>query len=149
MTQQEGTAGPLSRLRERVRVRARDLRQSSPDAERAVWQRLRNRQLGGYKFRRQHPVGGYFADFACVEAGLVVELDGSQHCTAEAAENDRLRTARLHESGFHVLRFTDREALVERDSVLTSILQWLTAHHPHPNPLPQAGEGVPPPRTDK
>jgi very-short-patch-repair endonuclease len=88
-------------------VRARDLRKSSPDAERALWQRLRNRALAGYKFRRQHPIGSYFADFAC-----------------------------------EVLRFTDREALTERDGVMARILDWLTTHHPHPSPLPQAGEGV-------
>lgn len=142
MTLNEGTAGPLSRARERVRVRAKELRQASPDAERALWQRLRNRQLGGYKFRRQHPISGYFADFACVEAGLVVELDGGQHFEADALEHDRRRTAKLNEAGFEVLRFTDREALIERDGVLARILDWLTARHPHPNPLPQAGEGA-------
>ncbi|HUG21783.1 endonuclease domain-containing protein [Piscinibacter sp.] len=142
MTPQASTASPLSRKRERVRVRARGLRQSSPDAERALWLRLRNRQLAGYKFRRQHPIGPYFADFACVEAGLVVELDGGQHVEAEAVEYDRCRTAKLNEMGFHVLRFNDREALTERDGVLAAILDWLTAHHPHPNPLPQAGEGA-------
>jgi len=142
MTQEQGTAGPLSRPRERVRVRARELRRSSPDAERALWQRLRDRQLAGYKFRRQRPIGRYFADFACLEAGLVVELDGGQHFEADAMEADALRTAELNALGFHVLRFTDREALVERDAVLSRILDWLTSHHPHPNPLPLAGEGV-------
>jgi len=142
MTQQDGTTGPLSRERERARVRARELRRSSPDAERALWQRLRSRQLGGYKFRRQHPIGVFFADFACVEAGLVVELDGGQHLGDEAMHRDARRTAKLHELGFQVLRFSNRDALVETDGVLTVILDWLTAHHPHPNPLPQAGEGA-------
>ena len=144
MAHQEATTGPLSRLRERVRVRARGLRQSCPDAERALWQRLRNRQLNGYKFRRQHPIGGFYADFACVEASLVVELDGGQHLTPEGLEQDRRRTAKLDEAGFQVLRFTSREALAERDGVMARILDWLTLHHPHPSPLPQAGEGANP-----
>ena len=67
----------LSRMRERagVRVRARALRQSQTDAEALLWRKLRDRQLLGLKFRRQRPVASYFADFACVEIGLIVELD--------------------------------------------------------------------------
>jgi adenine-specific DNA-methyltransferase len=123
-------------------VRARELRHSSTDAEHAIWQRLRSRQLGGYKFRRQHPIGLYFADFACIEAGLIVELDGGQHFEPDATRHDEARSGQLRESGFHVLRFDNRQALVETDAVLEHILRWLVAHHPHPNPLPQAGEGV-------
>ena len=133
---------PLSRLRERVRVRARGLRASAPDAERAIWQRLRDRRLDGYEFRRQHPIGRYFADFVCIEAKLIVELDGGQHFEPDAMQSDARRTADLNALGFQVLRFNDREALVERDAVLLQILDWLHIHHPHPNPLPQAGEGV-------
>ena len=142
MPQTSAPSGPLSRTRERVRVRARELRQTSPDADRAIWSALRNRQLGGYKFRRQHPIGAYFADFACVEAGLIVELDGGQHFEPGAIEADARRTRALNANGFHVLRFDDRQALVEREAVLTRILDWLHCHHPHPSPLPQAGEGV-------
>ncbi|MES2992059.1 MAG: DUF559 domain-containing protein [Pseudomonadota bacterium] len=123
-------------------MRARELRQSSPDAERQIWNALRDRRLDGYKFRRQHPVGRYFADFACVEAMLIVELDGGQHFEPEAIEADAQRTRALNADGFHVMRFDDRQALVEREGVLTVILAWLHLHHPHPNPLPQAGEGV-------
>ena len=123
-------------------MRARELRKTSPDAERAIWHAVRNRQLDGYKFRRQHPVARYFADFACVEAQLIVELDGGQHFEPGAIEADRRRTEELNRAGFEVLRFTDREALMERDGVLTRILDWLHIHHPHPSPLPPAGEGV-------
>ena len=136
------TASPLSRSRERVRVRARELRRVSPDAERALWQHLRDRRLGGFKFRRQHPVGRYFADFACIEAGLIVELDGGQHLEPEAVAADLRRTDELGRLGFAVLRFTDRQALVEAHSVLQVIRDCLQRDHPHPNPLPQAGEGV-------
>jgi very-short-patch-repair endonuclease len=63
----------------RGRDKARELRRSETDAERKLWHFLRNRQIGGHKFRRQHAVGLYVADFACVERGLIVELDGGQH----------------------------------------------------------------------
>lgn len=128
--------------------RARQLRQSPPDAERALWQALRDRQIGGCKFRRQHPVGRYFADFACIEAMLIVELDGGQHFSPEGMAADARRTAELNQLGYHVLRFTDREVLVEREAVRLSIFNWLEANgpcpgrDPHPNPLPQAGEGA-------
>jgi very-short-patch-repair endonuclease len=142
MERPHASAGSLSRTRERAGVRARRLRAASPDAERAIWHRLRNRQLGTYKFRRQHPVGPFFADFACVEARLIVELDGGQHFEAEAAEADARRSAALTDEGWHVLRFDNRQALVETEAVLSQIFQWLEREHPHPNPLPQAGEGA-------
>ena len=125
-------------------MRARALRRSSPDAERALWHRLRDRQIEGAKFRRQRPISGYFADFACLESKLVIELDGGQHYAADAAEADARRTQELATLGFTVLRFSDREVLTETDAVVQAIHTWLAAHrtHPHPNPLPQAGEGV-------
>ena len=128
--------------------RARQLRQSPPDAERALWQALRDRQIGGHKFRRQHPVGRYFADFACIEAMLIVELDGGQHFSDEGMEADIRRTAELNQLGYHVLRFTDREVLLEREAVRLSIFNWLEANgprpgrDPHPSPLPRAVEGA-------
>jgi very-short-patch-repair endonuclease len=132
----------LSRARERAGVRARRLRRASPDAELKLWNRLRNRQLAGHKFRRQHPIGPFFADFACVEAGLVVELDGGQHFEAEAMDADMQRTKALKQLGFHVLRFDNRQALVETNAVLEQIHLWLETPRPHPDPLPQAGEGA-------
>ena len=126
-------------------MRARALRASSTDAEQLIWRHLRNRQLLDMKFRRQHPVGAFIADFACLEAGLIVEIDGSQHSEPQAAIKDEHRTLVLQQAGFDVLRFDNRQVLQEVDGVLTSIHQWLSSRHPHPNPLPQAGEGA----TDK
>ena len=123
-------------------MRARELRKSSPDAERAIWDALRNRLFDGYKFRRQHPIGRYFADFACVEAMLAFELDGGQPFEPEAIEADSRRTRAFSANGFHVMRSDDRQALTEREGVLSSILQRLRIPHPHPNPLLQAEEGV-------
>ena len=141
MNKPPSLSSSLSRVRERVGVRARELRQSSTDAENLIWRRLRNRQLSGFKFRRQHPVGPFFADFACLEANLIVEIDGGQHFDPEAAEKDRRRTAALGSAGFEVMRFDNRQVLLEADAVLSSILMRLQGDRPHPNPLPQAGEG--------
>lgn len=124
-----------SHSRSRVRVRARALRTASPEAEAKLWRSLRNPQLDNWKFRRQHPVGPYFADFACIEAKLIVELDGGQHFAQEAIEADRWRTAKLKLAGFEVLRFDNREALAETEGVPRAILQWLHANRPHPDPL--------------
>ena len=79
---------------------------------------LRRHQLG-VKFRRQHPIGPYIVDFYCVERMMVVELDGGQHEDQRA--RDEARTKWLAEHGFRVLRFSDREALVETEAVLTEI----------------------------
>jgi adenine-specific DNA-methyltransferase len=142
MAQPLHPSGPLSRERERARVRARALRQASPDAERLLWRHLRDRRLGGCKFRRQHPVGPFFAEFACVESHLIVELDGGQHVEPEAVQADARRTQVLKAHGFHVLRFDDRQMLTATEAVLSAIHDWLHSNPPHPSPLPLAGEGT-------
>jgi very-short-patch-repair endonuclease len=100
---------------------------------------LRDRQLGGHKFRRQHPVGPYIADFACVERGLIVELDGGQH--AEQKSYDARRSDALVARGFKVIRFWDNEVLTQTRAVLESILRELESR-PSPQPSPRKrGEG--------
>jgi very-short-patch-repair endonuclease len=111
----------LSRSRERAGVRARELRQGQTDAETLLWNRLRNRQLSGLKFRRQRPIGNSFADFACVEIGLVVELDGGQH--VEKATYDADREEKMKRAGFQTLRFWNHEVLNETDAVMEKIRQ--------------------------
>jgi very-short-patch-repair endonuclease len=133
---------PLSRLRERVGVRARTLRRDATDAERALWRELRDRRLGGYKFRRQHPIDAYIADFVCIETKLVIEVDGGQHMEPVNARADAARTRHLEGLGFTVLRFDNRQVLMERAAVLGRIHEWLLGRDPHPSPLPQAGEGA-------
>jgi very-short-patch-repair endonuclease len=86
-----------------IRVKARQLRRDQTDAEQTLWARLRDRQLCGAKFRRQHPVGPFVADFCCPQRKLVVELDGGQHAEEVAADHKRSRF--LEEQGYHVLRF--------------------------------------------
>jgi very-short-patch-repair endonuclease len=100
--------------------RARALRRASTDAEWKVWSILRNRQVGGLKFRRQLPIGRYFADFACVEAKLIVEIDGSQH--AENAEADAVRTGEIEIMGWRVIRVWNNDALTNPAGVADLIL---------------------------
>jgi oxygen-independent coproporphyrinogen-3 oxidase len=118
---------------------ARSLRRRSTDAERRLWRFLRNRQLGGYRFRRQVPLGRFVVDFACMDAKLIVELDGGQH--ADHTADDAARTQYLQRGGFRVLRFWNDDALLRTEAVLEQVLQTLRDISPHPNPLPQAGEG--------
>ncbi len=84
-----------------------------------LWQYLRNRQLLGYKFRRQAVIEPYIVDFACLEAKLIIEADGGQH--AEQASYDARRSSRLEGMGYKVLRFWNHETLSETDAVLERI----------------------------
>ena len=116
----------------RLRNRARRLRSDQTEAERKLWARLRARQLCGVKFRRQHPIGLFVADFCCVERGLVIELDGGQH--AEQVDADRRRSAFLAGRGYRVLRFWDNDVMEDTDAVLERIVAVVS--DPHLNPLP-------------
>jgi len=125
----------------RLLNRVRQLRREQTDAEKRLWFLLNSRQLGGAKFRRQHEFGPVVLDFFCPEQHLVIEVDGSQHLTEEGLARDRGRTRYLEKNGLRVLRFTDREVLLETDGVLESIWEALGQPGPHPNPLPE-GEGI-------
>jgi adenine-specific DNA-methyltransferase len=104
-----------------LRIRARQLRANPSEAERHLWHQLRMRNLHGFKFRRQHPIAGYIADFACIEARLVIELDGGQH--ADARAYDETRTRRIEAKGYRVLRFWNNDVLSKRETVLEMILR--------------------------
>jgi very-short-patch-repair endonuclease len=121
-----------------ARTHAKTLRVAMTDAERRLWSRLRQEQLG-VKFRRQHPTGSYVLDFACLDPKLVVEVDGSQHLDQLAY--DEHRTAWLMQHGFVVLRFWANEVMAETDAVVMRIIQQLSvAKRPAPTPtLPQRG----------
>ena len=102
--------------------RARSLRKTDNDAESLLWSDLRDRRLNGHKFVRQLPIGRYFADFACREARLVIELDGSQHAARAA---DRVRDAFMVGEAWSVLRFWSADVFRDRDAVLETILAAL------------------------
>ena len=101
---------------------AREMRHAATDAEHLLWSALRSRRLGGFKFRRQHPIEPYIADFACTERMLIVEADGGQH--AENAR-DAERTAKLERAGWRVLRFWNHEIQANLEGVLAIILAKL------------------------
>ena len=103
-----------------VRIRARELRHAETPAEHKLWQRLRDQQLAGYKFRRQHPIGSFVVDFYCPAARLVVEVDGESHLAQ--AEFDARRTEWLQQYGYRILRVTNSEVYTEIEGVLTAIL---------------------------
>ncbi len=99
------------------RDRAGSLRRNMTDAEKKLWQGLRARQIDGWQFRRQAPIGPYFADFVCFARHVIVEVDGGQH----SLERDAPRTAWLEGRGFHVLRFSNTDVLLNTEGVLDVI----------------------------
>jgi len=121
-----------------AKTNAKALRTGMTDAERRLWSRLRQEQLG-VKFRRQHPLGSYVLDFVCLEPKLVIEIDGSQHL--EQVQYDERRTAWLMQHGFVVLRFWAHEVMSETDAVVSRIIEQLDrVAHAAPTPtLPQWG----------
>lgn len=113
---------------------ARGLRHRMTDAERALWRHVRGRRFRNWKFRRQHVIGDFIVDFVCLEARLIVELDGGQHVDRSLQDAERTRT--LECEGFRVLRFWNDDVLIHIDAVLETILANLEQLSPHPNPLP-------------
>ncbi|RWL95227.1 endonuclease domain-containing protein [Mesorhizobium sp.] len=101
---------------------ARSLRREMTEAENKLWQELRDRRLDRIKFRRQAPIGKYVADFVCLEARLIIEIDGSQHADSES---DRIRSAELKASGFRVLRFWNDDVVKDLDSVCDTIIAYV------------------------
>ena len=120
-----------------TRANARRLRRDMTESEQALWRRLRNGQVEGFKFRRQHPVPPYVLDFYCERAHLAVEVDGSQHAmTADAS-----RTAFLRSHGIAILRFHSNDVLQQTDAVIEAIWNRLNRPTLTPTPLP-TGEGL-------
>ena len=132
---------------------ARELRKNLTDAEQRLWSHLRGKQFGGFRFRRQAPIGQFIVDFVCFERKVVIELDGGQHRLV--SEQDEARTNWLNAQGFRVLRCWNHEVFEDLDSILEAI--WLALktapgeevshwETPHPNPPPQGGRGSDGPR---
>jgi very-short-patch-repair endonuclease len=124
-------AGKLRQVSRALLERARELRSTQTATEQILWECLRDRRLNNFKFRRQHNIGWYIADFYCHEARLVIELDGGVHQTQ--TDRDRDRDAWMQSQNLRVLRLTNEQVLENLEAVLQVILNALT-----PNPSPQA-----------
>ncbi|MDO8938784.1 MAG: DUF559 domain-containing protein [Methylicorpusculum sp.] len=118
----------------RLKQNSRALRSNMTEAEQALWYYLRRKQINGWQFYRQKPLGRYIVDFYCPAARLVVELDGSQHFESEHAQADQVRDQYLAGLGLRVLRFDNRQVLLETEAVVEVI-----GKSPPP-PLFQRGE---------
>ena len=117
---------------------ARTLRSTPTDAEIRLWSRIRRKQLEGFRFRRQQPIGAYIVDFFCPEAKLIIEIDGGQHALRE--KEDASRTRWLEARGYRVVRFWNNDVLANTDGVVWAIQETLRAY-PLPT-LPLKGGGA-------
>lgn len=115
--------------------RRKDLRNNSTLQEILLWQKLKNSQTG-FKFRRQHSIGGYIVDFYCPSKKLIIEIDGSQHLVKEAKDYDKIRSEYFMGLDIKVLRFTNAEINTNIDGVIQKIINEL-------NSSPPCGGGVP------
>ncbi len=104
---------------------ARELRLNQTDAEQKPWTVLRSRQFHGLKFRRQHPVRNYVADFICLEKNLVIEVDGGQHNDELTMKKDKQRRKWLEAEGFQVLRFWNNDVLENIEGVIFKVQEFL------------------------
>src|SRR5689334_17151120 len=123
---------------------ARQMRREPAPAEELLWWKLRGRRLGGFKFRRQQPAGGFITDFYCAECKLFVELDGDSHDGRE--HYDASRTKELEANGAEVVRFVNDDVYRNLDAVLEAILTACERRRASSNggalpPSPLAGEG--------
>jgi very-short-patch-repair endonuclease len=110
---------------ERLKPFAKDMRHAPTPAEEKLWQHIRNRRIGGAKFRRQHSIHGFIVDFVCLEQQLIVEVDGEIHDLPDQHEYDVQRQAFLEAIGFRVLRFRNEDVLTAADAVTEVIGQAL------------------------
>jgi very-short-patch-repair endonuclease len=122
-------------LNPRLLNNAREMRKAPTDAEHKLWMLFRSELLAGFKFRRQHPVGGYIVDFVCLKQHLVVELDGGQHEDPDERAYDAERTRVLESVNLRVLRIASDEMLRNADAVMETIYRELTKE-PSPRPSP-------------
>jgi len=111
----------MRHIQPEILKRARELRQRQTPAEQILWQYLRNAQLDGIKFRRQHPIGRFIVDFYCAQTRLVIEIDGDSH--ADQVEYDQMRTNWLESQGYQVIRFTNCEVMEHPVDVMEDILE--------------------------
>lgn len=124
-------------LNKKTKDFSRELRKHQTDAERKIWQRLRDRNFLNLKFKRQYVIDSYIVDFCCPEKMLIIEIDGSQHQDQKSYDDNRKK--HLEGKGYTIIRFWNNEVLKEPEVILDAIYQKINA--PHPNPLPGRERG--------
>lgn len=133
----------MRQLPENLIQNSRELRKFQTDAEQLLWQRLRGRQFGGFRFKRQKVIGPYIVDFLCASAQLAIELDGGQHNLKQGIMRDKKRTLFLESQGLQVMRFWNNDVFQRTEDVLSAI--WNALHIDRPPspliPLPTSGRG--------
>ncbi len=107
-----------------ILIAARELRKKETTAEKLLWSCLRNRKLNGIKFKRQHPMGRFVADFYCHNAGLIIELDGAIHLEKDQADRDKIRTEVINSLGISVLRFDNSQIRNNLANCLATIYEY-------------------------
>jgi very-short-patch-repair endonuclease len=138
----EGWERVIKLMAKRFTHLAKNLRKRSTDVERLLWSRLRAGRFEGLKFRRQHPIGQYIADFVCLERKLIIELDGGQHALADEILKDRQRDAWLEKEGYTVVRFWDNDVLMNTSGVLDVIREKLYRTPSPQSPPLEGGEVI-------
>ena len=114
----------------KLKYTARTLRKNMTDSERLLWSRIRRKQLLGFQFYRQRPIGIYVVDFYCPAAKLIIEVDGGQHYEEKGVRDDKIRDEYLSKLGFRVVRFPTNEVFDELDSVEDEIYHVLEKRKP-------------------
>jgi len=118
--------GKMQRISPKIKSNSRALRKNMTDVERMLWAKIRNRQLQGFRFRRQHPIGRYIVDFVCLELKLIIELDGGQHIDQQ--QYDTNRSQWLQTNGFKTVRFWNSDILDN----LEGVMETICIHLPQP-----------------
>ena len=118
----------------RTFIKAKQLRKSMTKAELLLWKRLNNNQLGGIRFRRQHPIANYIVDFYCHSYKLVIEVDGDYHTSEDQMKHDKKRDLTLKNLGLSILRFTNQDVHQNIDQVITKIKENLIEPSQHKPP---------------
>ena len=111
----------MLRYNKRLKKYSRQLRKDVTDAEKALWSKIRGKQMKGCQFYRQKPIGNFIVDFYCPKANIVIELDGGQHYNVDGKARDIHRVAYIEDMGLRVLRFSDRDILKNLESVIEKI----------------------------
>ena len=126
---ERGARGDLKvtmlRYNKNLKGYSRSLRENMTEAEKLLWEKIREKQLKGYQFYRQKTIGNYIVDFYCPKAKLVIEIDGGQHYSSEGKEKDRTRDEYMKDIDLKVLRFSDKEIFNNTEGVLERIWGYL------------------------